>query len=260
MAVDCFVHQLIFVVVTVVPSSDDKIGLIVISGGGDTLKFGEADLDGIDDFLLPWLVTPHVNVKFVCSLLSGKNTRIMARHLADLGYHNVSYNGIAYSSLTDDDLLAYVNHDMFDIGYVFSSHIEDDVFSCVYEERTKVFFICTYGKHSGLSIAAGTLYYGVQVARRIFYATDICEVLLPWFTKPAHYEMVLVKNHSSRCALNKVESALSLHACTLRDVTVVNANDTRGNIGKFCLCEADAPGFVYARALLELFIIEERMK
>jgi hypothetical protein len=259
MAVDCFVHQLIFVVVTVVPDSADEIGLVVIDAGGDTLKFGQTNLDGVDEFLAPWLVVQHVHVKFVCSLLSGKNTRILARHLADLGHHNVSYNGIAYSSLTDYDLLAYVDEDMFDIGYVFSMHIEDHIFACG-QPRTPVFFVCAYGKHTGLSVAAGTLYHGVQVARRVRYATDICETLLPWFTKPSHYEMILVSNYSTCHVLQKVEGALSLHACTLGGISTARIHDKHERLGKFLLLEADKPGFVFAGALLEMFIIQERIK
>lgn len=259
MALGCIVHELIFVVATVPPGSKHEIGMVVVDVKGEVLAHGREELDGVSRFLEPWLTRPCARIKFVCALLSARNACVLSRYLHALGYYEVSYNGIAYTCLTPDVLDESTKGDIFNVARCFASHIIETTDGLPYlPRRTNVYLVCAHAEGCGLSIAAGTLHDGVQLAINAHYLSDICEALLPWFSKQTHYRIVFVRNYVTNYAWNSVNKALQRHTYSLRGLPVEKLVDPDKRLGRFFLKDIDEPGFVFARCVLETFIVHRR--
>lgn len=253
---------MIFVVATVPPHSSDEIGLVIVSPSGELLRSKRVDLDGVARFLHEWLAVPSIQVVFVCALLSGMNTTIMRRHLEELGYYNVSFNGMAYCSLTNDQLIDKSDLEMEEIAGFFADHLAIDTPGVSYFPiyQTNVYVTLTYDTKCGFTIAAGTIYHGVQLAQRLHYNADICETLIPWLSKPLLYRLILVCNYLSIDAIEAVNKVIDHHCQSLDNLYRVEMTLATANFRRFCREESRKPNYNFARAVLEEFIVQKRLQ
>lgn len=253
---------MIFVVVTVPHGSADEIELGVVTPYGELIRRDRVNLDSVSVFLQDWLMVPSTQVIFVASLLSGMNTAILRRHLEDLGFYNVSFNGIAYCSLTDVQLLDKYNETLEVVAEYFAHHLAVDTQGHVYAPfyRTEVYVALTYDASCGFTLAAGTLFHGVQLSKRLHYNSDICEALIPWLSKPLFYNIVLICNYLSSDALAVVNKVLTHHLCSLSQLDVTRMDVATANFLQFCRGDRKKPNYNFARAVLEEFIVQKRLR
>lgn len=261
MALDCNLHTLVFVVVIIPPKSVDELNLLVLNEDGHLLANGQERINDIDSFLKPWLVGPNIRVRFDCTLVHPKTAATIHRHLHSRGYYDVAYNAMAYTFMTPDVLYDCAKDDPFELARCFAAHLIDTTDGwCPIPDRTTVYLVCAHTESSGLTIAAGTQCQGVQIAVHAHYSSDICETLLPWFSKQSHYRLVFVSNYATEYAWNSVNKVLAKHGYTLKGLPVEKMPDPGKKIGRFLLADVDKPGFIFARNILELFIIDKRCR
>ena len=262
MAVECFVDELIFVIVTVPENSNNELCLVVANDAGSIIKYKRVEMDEVADFLKDWLGLPLVRLVFVCTVLSGRNCCVLRNYFDELGYTNINYNGLAYSSLTAAQFLHYHNDTVLDIAHVFLDHLAVDHSGYMYEPiyQTNVYLSCTYERAHSFTVAAGTIEHGVQVAQQIHYTTDICGLLLPWFSKPRLYKIVIISNFTSIDGLSRVECALSRHGLSLKNVAREEMKIKHSSFQKFARVNEYWPGHLFAKVVLEEFIVQKRMQ
>ncbi len=259
MALECLVHEVIFVVTNVPPGSRNEIGLVVINSRGEVLACGREELEGVERFLEPWLLRPCARVHFDCTLLSPRTMCVLGRHLHSRGYYDVAYNAIAYTYLTPEALHESARGDIYNVARCFGAHLIETTDGLpALQRRVEVYLVCAHVDGCGVSVAAGTVESGVQLAVNVHYISDICEALLPWFTKQTHYEIVFVRNYSTDYSWTVVNRALARHSYTLRGKRSEKMVDTGKRLGRFFAKDIDEPGFVFARCVLETFFVQMR--
>lgn len=259
MALDCNLHEVVFVLLCTAADRPYLIDMAVINAHGELVARDRSKLRDVPRVLRPWLSRMGTRIKFVCSLLTSFDQTVFARYMHEHGYYDVAYNGVAYTSLLPDALVQKSRDDLHDVAEFFGAHIvesTDDQF--MRHQRIPVYVACTYNKPSGISIAAGTIERGVEIAVPAHYASDICEALLPWFTKQACYQLFFVANYSTRYSRESVDKALGRRGYSLSKLPLVTLSDPDERLGRFFLTMADAPGFNFARCVLDAFIVEQR--
>lgn len=262
MAVECFMDELIFVIVTVPQDSNNELCLVVANEAGGIIKYKRVEMDNVADYLSDWLGLPLIRIVFVCTVLSGRNATVLRNYFDELGYNNINYNGIAYSSLTAAQFLHYRDENAIEVAHLFLDHLAIDNAGHMHDPsyHTNVYLSCTYERAHSFTIAAGTLEHGVQVAQQIHYTTDICGLLLPWFSKPRLYKIIIVSNFTSIDGLSRVECALSRHGLSLKNVEREEMKINPQAFQKFARVNEYWPGHLFAKVVLEEFIVQKRMQ
>lgn len=262
MAVECFKHALVFVVVTVPSNSVDEIGLVTVSEDGELLGSALVDLDHTLPFLQEWLSSPNTHVAFVCTFLSGRNTTVLRRFIEHAGYYNISFNGIAYSSLTGAQLVGRYEDSMFDIASFFAKHlcINQNIISSLPSYRVTIYVACVRDKSYDMTLAAGTTLHGVQIARRLHYDSDVCEVLTPWTSKPQFYNIVLIDNYLCTQTLHAICKLLLHHGHTIDITRREYMKLPEREFKQLCRVDAHKPSYMFAKEVLKEFIVRKRMQ
>jgi hypothetical protein len=262
MDVECFKHALVFVVVTVPSNSVDEIGLVAVSEDGEILGSALVDLDHTLPFLQEWLSSPNTQVVFVCTFLSGRNTTVLRRFIEQAGYYNISFNGIAYSSLTGAQLISRYEDSMFDIARYFANHlcISQNIIPTLSSYRVTVYVACVRDKSYDLTLAAGTTLHGVQVARRLHYDSDVCEVLTPWTSKPHFYNIVLIGNYLCTQTLHAICNLLLRHGHTIDVARREYMKISEREFKQLCRVDSCKPNYMLAKEVLSEFIVRKRMQ
>lgn len=259
MAVDCHIHDIVFVLVTIPPRTVDVVELTVIDDDGHVVEQGVRTLTEAPAFLQAWLTRPCTHVKFICTLLSSYNACIFSRYMLECGYYDVAFNGLAYTRLTPELLESKGRDDAYSTAQFFGRHLVEDTRGWPQmNSRTKVYLACAHTKDTGISIAVGTVDTGVELAARVYYTMDICEALYPWFGKQSHYKIYFVRNCSTTYSQCVVEAALARHACTLSGLPVIEIVDPDERLKRFFLKDVGHPDFNLARCVIETVIIEKR--
>lgn len=262
MAVECFMHELVFVIITVPQNSDNELCLVVANDSGTVVNYKRVEMDEMADFLSQWLDMPLIRLVFVCTMLSGRNVTVLRNYFDEHGHFNINYNGLAYCSLTSAQFLHYRHDNPLDVAHAFLEHLAVDNSGYMYEPsyQTNVYLSCTYERAHSFTLAAGTLQHGVQVAQRIHYTTDICGLLLPWFSKPRLYKIIIISNFTSIDGLSRIECALSRHGRSLINVEREEMKVSPKSVQQFARFNEYWPDKIFAKMVLEEFIVQKRMQ